>query len=839
MVERSEDSSGQSNIIAGAEKQTFQRLLTKFGLKDSRYLAEDLWGPNYSRYQVVQDNFKWSVLDRLYFSQGGNWIPQVLALAHHADFDFTDHFPVSIVISLQDSLPPPTQNHHSYFKLDPTLLNSPQIIHHLELLWTQLQAEPHPTIEDYLSVWEKQMQYLQQQQQIRDTSISNILMFEQLLADYHLRNDDSAAATQRIQVLKQQLEEARQLRDHKIRLWSRTRHLGEGDASTPYFHRQFKKRISASTIKTLRTEDGRTLEEPGQILHQFQQSFCDLYSPYRHTDQSMRDLHQLLQHVPSQLTSTQQLFLHQQPTILEVSDSVYTMPLNRAPGLDAFTAESFRKIWPFFNSSFYIFIHHFWALQFLPSQFASGIIKLLPKHDINTTVADFCPITLLSLHYKVIAKIFALRLAVLLPTIVPTHQSGFVRGRSTADNIYLLLAVHDYLKINHRSAAFIQLDLAKAYDKISDDSMYLILAKIGCSTQFINLVRGLTIGATATIHLHGQFSLPINLNRGVRQGCCLAPLLFAIITIPVILRLQAAADSGHIKALHLHNNKNIITAWYADDAAVYVEFDHDSFSTLADILQQFCSATGSSISFPKSMVRSIGTTAEMPAWISLFNYRIVQPSQITRYLGLFFAPTATAKQMWDYSINKLSDRLQAWNDKYIRFEGRVTLLKTVLFAIPSYTLNFLFLSAQQSKSIQRLILNFLWGFSDQGKPKVHLVNAAILSLPLESGGLQLSSLQTSNTAALAKAMLCFLLESPAQQWMAVVEDFWSSPRKPDIRDRILSKIQVSTSAKSLPGRLLQAWNQIHHQLRFQVRQTFNFWVPDYDNRFRQQINAYS
>ncbi|KAL3675353.1 hypothetical protein R1sor_025301 [Riccia sorocarpa] len=205
--------------------------------------------------------------------------------------------------------------------------------------------------------------------------------------------------------------------------------------------------------------------------------------------------------------------LSQEPQTLELAEVVHSMPRNKAPGLDAFNIESVQTIWSFLQYPFSFFIHLFWESHILPELFSQGVIRLLPKHEIQQTLGDYRPITLLSIHYKIIAKLLALRLALILPTAVPQQQSGFVRGRSTLDNIYLLLAVHNRLKAKHQAAAFVQLDLDKVYDRLSHQAIWLILAKLGCGTRFIQLLKGLTIGATATIHSMGIRLLSPNRNN--------------------------------------------------------------------------------------------------------------------------------------------------------------------------------------------------------------------------------------------------------------------------------------------------------------------------------------
>lgn len=60
------------------------------------------------------------------------------------------------------------------------------------------------------------------------------------------------------------------------------------------------------------------------------------------------------------------------------------------------------------------------------------------------------------------------------------------------------------------------------------------MAKLGLGHSFIKLVRGLVEGASSKIHANGLFSNEIPDSKGVRQGCPLSPLLFAISSQPLM-----------------------------------------------------------------------------------------------------------------------------------------------------------------------------------------------------------------------------------------------------------------------------------------------------------------
>ena len=62
-------------------------------------------------------------------------------------------------------------------------------------------------------------------------------------------------------------------------------------------------------------------------------------------------------------------------------------------------------------------------------------------------------------------------------------------------------------------------DHTKAFDAVSRESLWKIMAKFGCPTKFIAIVRQLHDGMLARAQNDGEFSDPFPMKNGVKQGC--------------------------------------------------------------------------------------------------------------------------------------------------------------------------------------------------------------------------------------------------------------------------------------------------------------------------------
>ena len=71
-------------------------------------------------------------------------------------------------------------------------------------------------------------------------------------------------------------------------------------------------------------------------------------------------------------------------------------------------------------------------------------------------------------------------------------------------------------------------DLTNAFDTVSRDGLWEIMAKFGCPPRYIAMVRQFHDGMQARVQNDGEYSEPFPVTNGVKQGCVMAPTLFSM-----------------------------------------------------------------------------------------------------------------------------------------------------------------------------------------------------------------------------------------------------------------------------------------------------------------------
>ena len=87
-------------------------------------------------------------------------------------------------------------------------------------------------------------------------------------------------------------------------------------------------------------------------------------------------------------------------------------------------------------------------------------------------------------------------------------------------------------------------DLTKAFDTVSREGLWKIIAKFGCPAKFISVVRQFHDGMLARVQNDGEFSDPFPVTNEVKQDCVLASTLFSMMFSAILTDAFKDGDNG-------------------------------------------------------------------------------------------------------------------------------------------------------------------------------------------------------------------------------------------------------------------------------------------------------
>jgi hypothetical protein len=135
-----------------------------------------------------------------------------------------------------------------------------------------------------------------------------------------------------------------------------------------------------------------------------------------------------LQHLHIRVTPAMNVQLLRQFTEEEVNVALAQMHPLKSSGPDSYSAVFYQKAWGIVGDQVrYTILDYLNGSQFDPALNSTSIV-LIPKFQAPSKVTDFRPISLCNVLYKLIAKVLANSLKIILPLIISLEQSAFIRG---------------------------------------------------------------------------------------------------------------------------------------------------------------------------------------------------------------------------------------------------------------------------------------------------------------------------------------------------------------------------------------------------------------------------
>ncbi|GAU50004.1 hypothetical protein TSUD_287100 [Trifolium subterraneum] len=278
----------------------------------------------------------------------------------------------------------------------------------------------------------------------------------------------------------------------------------------------------------------------------------------------------------------------------------------------------------------------------------STFIDLIPKVDSPQRLNDFRPISLVGSLYKIMAKVLANRLRLVIGSVIYESQTTFVKDRQILDGNLIANEAVEEARRTKKGLLLFKVDFEKAYDSV--DWGYL-----EC-----------TCTASTSVLVNGSPTDEFPLERGLRQGDPLSPFLFLIA----------------VEGLNV-----LIQVMFADDTLLLGTKSWVNVRALRVVLVLFETMSDLKVNFNKSMLVGVNIADSwLCAAASALRCKVGNVPFL--YLSLPIGGDPRRLGFWEPVLNRIKNLLSGWKSRFLSFGGRLVLLKSVLTSLPVYALSF-------------------------------------------------------------------------------------------------------------------------------------------------------
>jgi hypothetical protein len=192
---------------------------------------------------------------------------------------------------------------------------------------------------------------------------------------------------------------------------------------------------------------------------------------------------------------------------------------SRAAGPDGFPAEFYQTFWETIKDDLKELLDKFHCGQLDIERLNHEVITLIPKVPDVVVIQKFRPICLLNVSYKILTKILANKLGLIIYKIIMDTQTAFIRDRFIMEGIVVL---HETIhEIHHK-----KMSRVLAYDKVNWAFLYQMMQAKGLGDLFCDWIMKVVRGGRVAVKVNDTIGPYFPTFARVRQGihclpCCL------------------------------------------------------------------------------------------------------------------------------------------------------------------------------------------------------------------------------------------------------------------------------------------------------------------------------
>jgi len=353
----------------------------------------------------------------------------------------------------------------------------------------------------------------------------------------------------------------------------------------------------------------------------------------------------------------------------------------------------------------------------------------------------------------------------------------------------------------------------------------MVLAKMNFDTKFSNAVNALFLSQQAYVTDTGLVSEPFKVERGVRQGDPLSPLLYTLAIEPLLRRLHDSINGINIK------NQEFKIAAYADDLTIGIG-SQDDWLKFMEATKVYEAASNAKVNKSKTVLVPLTTAAQGLNLPGEDEFKRLTEGEPIAILGYKVDGRGNPiKRLWEDLAGTIQDKIKSMANRNLSFKGRILISKSLFISKMWYLAYLVPPKRKQLYLFNNIIMEWIKNRSRM------LPRYSTFQQGYDQGGLAAPILKDALDARLITVFI--------KLWTS--DSFWAKAERAIITENLQNKRNITikealnsstVTTKGWPERwkpYILAWNRLEGQV---LGEDSGSWDPG-EFRIGNQRGSYS
>ncbi|KAL3691827.1 hypothetical protein R1sor_005478 [Riccia sorocarpa] len=342
MVLSPQDSAGPTALLKGEALEVWQDLDQGIDLMDMYNVAEERRGPRFTRQVYRGGRLDQARLDRLYFSQNGEWVYKARRLSHDGQEALSDHIPIIAELEIVRTHQRRRKKRETYLKMDVDSLKNPERREVAKEAWLGGWALSEDPVLAWELAWGRLREVFKEFRQQDREKISNLKRQQEDLNEMRLlmETGGSEQDRQNYSELEKAVQEAEILEANILRRRSRVKWVNDGEASTKYFFACLQAKQAQERLTELEVEGGELITDEDKVLEEVHRFYSLLYQQPPVPVNTKIERSEAMKLITDTVEAEENASLVGTPDSEEIERTVTGLAKNKAPVLKAARAEA-------------------------------------------------------------------------------------------------------------------------------------------------------------------------------------------------------------------------------------------------------------------------------------------------------------------------------------------------------------------------------------------------------------------------------------------------------------------------------------------------------------------